>query len=328
MKIDISEYEKRYTFELDSVTQLCGQNMVKKTYILESMRRYFSTFKYPEQPNKWRDNVKVDNKVVGRKFFTLISVKGISDILAMLGWAKQSLFTQYMKQLIEKLDCQMHLRTITDEVEEIIGLMNKEMNQLGNIELTYTISDVWDMVQNSSITGCDETLLENQGNYELLLIFLNLLEEIVKVNPKKILVILENIDHLISRKEYRDVLSKLQNIGMKYDIYFILSTSIDGYIGCEPSLCNGISVFGDVDFQMPEFDKILEYIQDNYPYNKKIDKKQLENDLEGIIHKIGQKQFLCSVEESVICKLINQSMMIYEKWNETENTAEIAFLKT
>ena len=328
MKIDISEYEKRYTFELDSVTQLCGQNIMKKTYILESMRRYFSTFKYPEQHNKWRDNVKVDNKIVGRKFFTLISIKGISDILAMLGWAKQSLITQYVKQLIEKLDCQMHLQAIITEVEEIIGLMNEEMNQLGNIELTYTMSDVWDMVQNSSITGCDETLLENQGNYELLLIFLNLLEEIIKVNPKKMLVIMENIDHLISKKEYRDILTKLQNIGMKYDIYFILSTSIDGYVGCEPSLCNGISVFGDVDFQMPEFDRILQYIQDNYPYNKKISKEQLENDLKKIIHRIGQKQFLYNVEENVICKLINQSMMLHEKWKDTENTAEIAFLKT
>ena len=37
MKIDITEYEKRYTFELESVTQLCGQNIIKKTYILESL---------------------------------------------------------------------------------------------------------------------------------------------------------------------------------------------------------------------------------------------------------------------------------------------------
>ena len=58
MKIDITEYEKRYSFELEPVTQLCGQNIVKKTYILESIRRYFSTYKYSEEKNKWRDNFK------------------------------------------------------------------------------------------------------------------------------------------------------------------------------------------------------------------------------------------------------------------------------
>ena len=34
MKIDVTEYEKRYSFELEPITQLCGQNVVKKTYIL------------------------------------------------------------------------------------------------------------------------------------------------------------------------------------------------------------------------------------------------------------------------------------------------------
>lgn len=71
MKIEITEYEKRYTFELTAVTQLCGQNIVKKTYILESLRRYFSAYRYPEEQNRWRDNVKIDNKLVGRKFFHL-----------------------------------------------------------------------------------------------------------------------------------------------------------------------------------------------------------------------------------------------------------------
>ncbi len=142
------------------------------------------------------------------------------------------------------------------------------------------------------------------------------------------LVILENIDHLISRKEYGEILTKLQNIGMKYDVHFILSTSIDGYVGCDRSLCHGISIFGDVDFQMPEFDEILKYIHNSYPYNKKIDEKQFQEDLVGTIHKIGQKEFLSSVEENVVCKLINQTMMLHEKWNDTENAAEIAFLKS
>ncbi len=327
MKIDVTDYEKIYTFELETVTQLCGQNIVKKTYILESLRRYFSTFKYREERNKWRDNVKVDNKVVGRKFFTLLSVNGISEILTMIKWSKQSLMIEYVKQLIQKINCQMHLRVINDELDEIFQMMNEDINQLGTIELAYTMSDMWDMVQKSSVIGSDETLLEDKGNYELLLIFLNLIEAVIKANPKKMLVIIENIDHLISRKEYMDILTRIQNIGIKYDIYFIVSTSIDGYVGCNKALCHGISILGDLDFQMPEFEEVSKYIYDNYPYNKRISEKQLQDDLSKIIHRIGQKEFLCSVEENVVCKLINQSMMLYEHWKDAENVGEIAFLK-
>ena len=327
MKINVTEYEKKYTFELSAVTQLCGQNIVRKAYILESLRRYFGSYKYREDQNKWRDNVKVDNEAVGRKFFTLISIRSIADILVMVKWSKQSLMTEFVKQLIQRFNCQTHLSMINDELEEIFGIMNEEINQLGDIELAYTASDVWDMVQKTSVIGGNETELEDKGNYELLLILLNLIEKVIKTSPKKMMVMIENIDHLISREEYMDILTRLQNIGIKYDIYFILSTSIDGYVVCDRALCPGISIFNDVDFQMPEFVKILKYIHDNYPYNKRFCEKQLQDDLEKIIHRIGQKHFLYGVEENVVCKLINQTLMLYEKWKDPENVAEISFLK-
>lgn len=177
---------------------------------------------------------------------------------------------EYVKQLMQNFDWQMHLRMINDELEEMFQMMNGDLSQLGDIELSYTMSDIWDMIQKSSVIGGNETLLEDKENYELMSIFLNLIEEVIKADPKKMLVIIENIDHLISRKEYMDILSKLQSIGMKYDIYFVLSVSIDGYVGCDKELCRGITIFGDVDFQMPEFDELLKYIYENYPYNKKL----------------------------------------------------------
>lgn len=327
MNICVTEYEKKYMFELAPVTQICGQNIVKKTYIFESIRRYFSTYKYREEPNKWRDNVKIDDEIVGRKFFTVISIRNISEILDMIKWSKQSLMVEYVKQIIQKNDLQSHLRVINEELEIMFQRMNVEINRLGDVELTYAMSDVWDMIQKSAIVGSDEIVLEDKDNYELLMLFLNLIEEVMQVNPKKMLILLEHIDHLISRKEYKSVLKKLQLIGKKYTIYFVLSTSIDGYVDFNQELCSGITVFGDVDFQMPEFDKLFEYIKNNYPYNKNLLEEQVCNDLTRIIQKIAQKEYLYTVEESVICKLINQTLMLHEKWPNTERIPEISFLK-
>lgn len=133
----------------------------------------------------------------------------------MIKWSKQSLMVEYVKQLMQKFDWQMHLRMINEELEEMFQMMNGDLSQLGDVELSYAMSDVWDMIQKSRVTGSNETLLEDKGNYELLLIFLNLIEEVIKADPKKMLVIIENVDHLVSRKEYTDILSKLQIIGMK-----------------------------------------------------------------------------------------------------------------
>ena len=157
MKIDVTEYEKKYTFELAPITQLCGQNIPRKTYILESIRRYFSTYKYSEEQNKWRNNVKIDNELVGRKFFTVLSVNEAAELLTWIKWSKQSLMVEYVKGLMQKFDWQLHLRTIDEELEEMFQLINKDLSHLGDVELTYAVSDVWDMVQKSNVVGNGKT---------------------------------------------------------------------------------------------------------------------------------------------------------------------------
>lgn len=328
MKIDITEYEKRYSFELEPVTQLCGQNIVKKTYILESIRRYFSTYKYSEEKNKWRDNVKIDSETVGRKFFTVLSVSNISDILTAIKLSKQSLMVEYIKSMMQKFDWQLHLRTINEELETMFQMMNADLSRLGDLELTYAVSDLWNMIQKSDVTGVNQTLLEEKENYEIMIIFLNLLEEVMMINPKKMLILLENIDHWVSGAEYRNIIEKIENIVKKYDVYFILTTSIDGYAVCNKELCAGIHIVGDVQFQMPEFEEILNYVNGIYPCNKKLSIQEIEKDLEKIIQKIGRMDYLYTIEENVICKLINETLLLKEKWPDTENLLEIAFLKS
>jgi len=208
-----------------------------------------------------------------------------------------------------------------------LQMINKDLNHLGDIELTYAESDVWEMVQKSSVVGNEQTSLEDKNNFDLLTIFLNLVESVMGLNPRKMLIIVENIDHLILPKEYDEILERMIQIGEKYDIYFVLSTSLEGYVCCDRKLCSGITVLGEVDFQMPEFEDIETYVENNYPCNKKISEEQLQTDLQKIIQKIGQGGYLYTVEENVICKLINQTLMLNDRWKDEEKMPEMAFLK-
>ena len=77
---------------------------------------------------------------------------------------------------------------------------------------------------------------------------------------------------------------------------------------------------------MPQYEIIKDYIYRNYPCNHKLNDEQIQCALEKIMQRIGQNNFLYSIEENVICKLINQSLMLFEKWTDTGNALEIAFL--
>lgn len=322
------DYEKKYSFELEPVTQLCGQNIIKKTFVLESIRRYFSTFKYKEESKKWRENIQVDGEIIGRKYFSVLSISNISDVLELISWSKQSLTVEYVKQIMQKYDWQMHLKMINDEVNKMIQMINADMNRLGNLELSYAVADVWNMVQKTDITGVDQALLEDEENFEVLNIFLNVLEEVLRMTPRKMLVLIENIDHMITQKEYAHIIKRVKDMSLKYDLYFIFTTSLDGYVECDEDLFAGISIFSDVDFQMPSYEKIESFINDNYPCHKNLSEYQIYNDLKHIIHRIGLEESLLSVEELIICKLINQTLLLHEKWRESISEPEIAFLKS
>ena len=327
MRIEVSEFEKSYAFELKPITQLCGQNIARKTYILESIRKYFSTYKYAEIKNRWRDNVTIDGELVGRKYFSVLSVQGISDLLTMIKWSKQSLMLEYVKSLMQKFDWQMHLEIINDELEEMFQLLNKEIEVLGDIEINYSTSEVWDMIQKSNVTGKNETNLEDKESGELIFIALNLVEEVLKATPKKMLVIFENIDHILSVKEYRNMIDRMQQISEKFDIYFLITTSLDKYVVCQENLCAGITAFNDLDFQFPELEELQNAINDNYPCNKIFDQTQISEMIESIAQRIGKTTYLDSIEENVICKIINKSMLLNDRWQKNEIAPEIGFLK-
>ena len=253
---------------------------------MESLRRYFSTYKYREEKNKWRDNVKINDEVVGRKYFSVLSISGMTDLLQMIKWSRQSLMTEYVKQLIQKFNGQIYLRAINDELDGLFQMLNEDINRLGDVELTYDISDVWDMVQKSNIIGTEQTVLEDKSNIELFLIFLNLIEAVMTSNPRKILIIIENVDHFLTREEYKNIIDRMSYIAIKFDVYFIVSISLDGYARVDKELCTGITIFGDCDFQMPEYEKISKYIHENYPCHKQFSEEQIQNMLEHVIQRI------------------------------------------
>ena len=60
---------------------------------------------------------------------------------------------------------------------------------------------------------------------------------------------------------------------------------------------------------------------------QRLQRFRLQENLKKIIQHIGQTEYLYTVEDNVICKLINQTLMLNDRWEDTEKKPEIAFLK-
>lgn len=325
--IEIKEYEKKYLFKLEPITQICGQNIRKKSFVCESLRKYFSTYKYSEENNKWRDNVFFDGENIGRKNFSVLSIQQKMDVVGMIKLAKQSLMSEYLKILIQDYEWQKHMEIIDIELQKIFKILNKKLLNIGEIGLSYSKNDVWNMVQSSELQLIGEEELIDCEEHELCSMFLKLLDEVLYVFPRKMIIIFENLDHMVSKKQYKLLIEKMTEISKKYAVYFVITISLDDYVVVNKENFMGITVFGKEDFQMPEFEMIRKFIEEGYPYDKKFEAEDIFKILEGIIQRIGREQYLYDISHNVVCKMFNQTLLLSEKKNFSSVSPEISFLE-
>lgn len=325
MIISVTRYEKRYELGLESVAQLCGQNVIRKNYIVESIIRYFGNYKYLEERNPWRDNVFIDGENVGRKQFQVISVRNRADLISVISFTKQSLLASYVKELLQEFDVQKNLEIIDHSLETIIEEFNKNIQIMGEFQLSYEMKNVWEMVQNTELVSDDMSAISEKNNYDMLLFLIGLIEKTNEINPSRKLVVFENIDHLITKEEYKNIMFQMLELAKKSDIKFICSVSLDGYVVINDELITQITVINDVDFTFPNIHKLIEYIELNYPIQIELDKQDFFDMLKQIINDIGRSDSINSLSENVICKLLNKSLMINQSVEMPTNKAFQAF---
>ena len=328
MNVVVRDFEKEYIFELKQITQLCGQNIIKKAFIFESLRRYYGGYKYSETRNRWRDNVYIDGINTGRKYFSVHSIASKENIVSMIKISKQSLMQEFLKALLSGFDCQNSLFQIEDELNRIFERINENVRMLGNVELKYDVSELWDIVQKSDVSGITGDSLEEKDSYELVLIYLRLLREILKINPRKQIVIFENADHYLSQKEYKSVLAYMKKIALEFDVYFILSSSLYGYPVIDDDSLEGITVFNEIEFTFPSIEQLSEFININYPLYREFNNKDIMDNLSKIVQNIGLSGTLTGTVSNVLCKIINSSFGICDKADMTASIAEISFAKS
>lgn len=313
-----------YDIEMQQITQLLGLNIRKKNYIIKSIVKHFSNSKYAEYEKDLIDNVKMDMEDVGRKYFDVIYIRSREDILNFLKITKASIFMKYISTVINDYDMQLEMQSIDEALEKIFIHINDNIHS--NIMLQYEPEDVFNMVQQSKVKNREGSELEELENIELLKSLFELIEKLQCENPQKQLIIIENVDHILEYDEYLALYKIVKDLVEKTDVWVLFTSSTDKFAIIDFEYISGVNVINDVVYNMPEIDRLREFIEEEYPCYIKINDAEIEEMILPVIHKIGETSDKNNARSRVVLKLINASICAGYKENIMLNSMENSFL--
>ena len=327
MKLQIKAKQENYEIEMQPITQLVGIDFKKKGYIINSLVKHFSASKYMEYENEMIDNIMLDTQQIGRKYFDVIHIRCREDMLNYLKLTKTSMLLKCVQNMLNSYDMQIELNVIEGALARIYEQLNLEIHDnISNISLSYDTEKIFDIVQQSKVKSDDGTELELLDNLKILNSILGLIEELQEQNPQKQMVVIENIDHMLDYSEYKCFYEGARLITEKRDVWFVLTTSLEGFVFIEEENICGINVINDMIYNIPPTERIVEFIRQQYPYYIEQDDDVLIEWMRLIIQKIGRYDIESDMRSNVVLKMINKSLCMSYKEKCSLNSMESSFL--
>ncbi|MCI9079087.1 MAG: hypothetical protein HFH68_09240 [Lachnospiraceae bacterium] len=327
MKVGITNKSTEYIINLEPVTQLCGVSFEKKNFIIKSLYKYFSSSKYEQFEENMHENIKINDEKTGRKYFSTFHVSTREQLIQSLKISKSSLMNQYLAGMYSEIPYQWIIDQIQESLDKLYLEINKEIqNKIGCMEIGHYTKNILEIIQSSDISGTNETALENLPNMELLSAYIRTLQEIQRKYPCKTLIIIENADHLVSYNDYKKLLNTMEEFCNNSDVWFIITTSTEGYVVLNENLIEGVNVINDCIFSFPDMEHIISFIRKRYPVENIFTEMEICENIIPIIQNIGCENYKYDMRKSVMLKLLQNSLGIPLTFKNIINSIEKAFL--
>lgn len=327
MKIQISRSIMEYELQMEQLTQLCGVDFEKKRYIVQALYKYFSGGKYASYEEQMQDNIRIEGRNVGRKYFSVFHVAARENLINAIRISRSSMMAQYFSNLCTEFKCQNIMDEIAEELEHLYLELNRELqNSMKTVEIGYSAKSIMEIVQNSEVFGIGERALESLSTAELLDTYLELLWEMQRRNPGKCLVIFENIDHLLDYSAYRRFFKKAEQFCKEFDVWFLFSMSIEGFVVIDERSIEGINVVNHCIFSFPTLEQVMMFIQNQYPCQMKWEPEELCEEIRMMIQNIGNEEHAIHFKSHVLLKLFQETLCIKTSAGKGLNSLEKAFL--
>lgn len=323
----ILSIDDRLELNIECITQLCGINVQKKNYIIQNIVKYFSNTKYAEYEDKDDCVIKIDNEVVGRKYYTTYYIANINDLISNIQISKNSIMKKYVDYVNSKYDNQLIYEDIVAGYEKIFAKINNMKESGIGLMLDFMEEKITDVAQLAITRTLELGYIEKMSNYDLYVEYIKIMKAYYKDNPDKILLVLENIDHYLNIEQYFSLMRQLEIMTLELDINIIVTTSIRGFAYINEKNITGINVINDEVFSMPMIEELQKFFEENYPCNYNINEKDMIYNITQIIHDIGIDGYSQLGKEYVFLKLLDESIGVHMGKCDVKNNMEKAFLE-
>ena len=274
-----------------------------------------------------QDNIRIEGRNVGRKYFSVFHVAARENLINAIRISRSSMMAQYFANLCTEFKCQNIMDKMAEDLERLYLELNRELqNGIKTVEIGYGLKSVMEIVQASEIFGVGERALECLSNAELLDTYLELLWEMQRRKPEKCLVIFENIDHLLDYSSYRRFFEKAEQFCKEFDVWFLFSTSIEGFAVVDERSIEGINVVNHCIFSFPELEQVITFIQNRYPCQMKWESEELCEEIRRMIQNIGNEEHVIRLRSNIVLKLFQGTLCIKTSVGSGLNSLEKAFL--
>ncbi len=325
MIMNIEVNGKKFEINFEGVNQICGENCIRKHYFFDAVRKYFSTYKYNDFEQEYK--IEINKEEIGRKYFSCIYIHDRDDIINAIILSKTSMMMKYLKFLLDDFEAQEELIKIDDTLSILFIKLNEAIHEgITNIELDYDYNSLLDMIQKTKLQTISGEDISCLSNYELLNTLLDLNEQLQMKDGDKRIILIENLDELISQREYKSIIDICKNQTKNSDSWFIFGISHYGYCVCDEELVEAITIINDVDYSLDSLDHLLEYVKNNYPVEINLSKEELCLYLENIVNTVGATYYSSYGKSMIIDKIISKSIGIKKQKIKKLNDIEEAYL--
>lgn len=322
MKMKVTHpFHEFVEFEFDHFAQIVGGNQELKFYIFQLINWYFDGKKYSEDDLEIFDfnepNISIDNHIVSRKKYRVVSIETMSDIAKQLSLKKGTLVFDYICQIMNQVDLAIQIEKMNDVLQEMICNINDAINIeedsikyetegiefiKENIIKDHLQSKFYQMEKNISVD-----LLNNSCKLNLLI---SILEKILTASTEHYLLVLRNLGDSISRKEIKSILKRILNLTEHHD-----NLSVINFIGYhepvifEKGVVEEITIIGERIESLPELEFLYQRFIKSYPLNTVPTMEEFCSSLERIVYYLFDKEWIdvsLSIKDQTTLKVLHQ----------------------
>lgn len=296
---------------LTSVTQLVGMNDVTKDYIVQSLFKHFSKYRYSDDEYKQAENIKIDMLTVGRSYYDCSVVSSINDLYFELSQKKSCLLSDYVSYALCNINVSYALQKLNDDLsglsQELIIFLQLDKMLLDVELLDFELSSILKNQLMMKLKGEENLSLVDTKALDLLITYIELMIKLDGKIPTKRLIIFNNLDRMLELEEYDVFVNHLISVVSTHDFTFIVTSSKENYVTINSSLIEGINVINEGVFNADSLEQMMVYVVNHYPYYKEFTDEEFIALLKPVMHKIGSKSGFIDVESQVVLKILNIS---------------------